>query len=162
MPVPVSLKRANPLLLLAACQGTPRVELGTGELDFEALTPGQEIEVIRGPQGGYHLLASVRTQNLDPGDPTNLAASNNPEVKFRVAWNGDDITLTGSYRQGLDAYESDGGWTHQMVGRLCILDIPDDDVLADQSIHFSVELSDSTGLVISDERELIAVPHPLN
>ena len=154
--------RSLSLLWAAACAGAPAVELGTGELQFVPLDPGQEIEVIRGPQGGYHLLASVRTHDVDPGDPDNLAAENNPEVQFSVVVDGVDITLTGAYRQGLDAVEAEGGWTHEMVGRFCILDIPDDDVLADQSINFSVTLTDAEGRELHDSRELIAVPHPLN
>ncbi|HMV68019.1 MAG TPA: hypothetical protein PKA64_14325 [Myxococcota bacterium] len=161
MPLPLS-RQAAAIALAAGCTQAPAIEIGTGDLDFVPLTPGQEIEVIRGPQGGYHVLASVRTRGVEPGDPENLASPDNPEVRFRVTVEGEDITLTGAYRQGLDTFEADGGWTHQMVGRLCILDIPDDDVLAGRSIHFDVRLLDATGLELTDGRELIAVPHPLN
>ncbi len=34
-------------------------DLGTGELCFESLTAGQEINVIAGPQGGYHLWTAI-------------------------------------------------------------------------------------------------------
>ena len=38
----------------------PAVELGTGEWEWEDL--GEVINVIRGPQGGYHLLGSLRAR----------------------------------------------------------------------------------------------------
>ena len=60
-----------PLLLLAAgCEpercrsegGT--VELGTGEAGFEPLADGDTLGWVAGPQGGFHVYGSVRTQGL--------------------------------------------------------------------------------------------------
>lgn len=39
---------------------TPRIEIGTGELDFEVLEDGASLEIIHGPQGGWHLVGSLR------------------------------------------------------------------------------------------------------
>jgi hypothetical protein len=49
-----------------------------------------------------------------------------------------------------------------MIGRLCILDIEDDDVLTDETVELTLTLEDATGATWSDARTLIAVPHPLN
>lgn len=42
------------------------VEVGTGESRFEALTQGQEVPLILGVQGGYHVWMSLRATALDP------------------------------------------------------------------------------------------------
>lgn len=36
------------------------VELGTGAERFESLTDGQEVVLVQGPQGGFHVWAAVR------------------------------------------------------------------------------------------------------
>ena len=68
-----------PLLLSLACVAGPQdtapelepaVLLGTGEWEWQDLY--EEINVILGPQGGYHILGSVRVRGLVPGDPENL------------------------------------------------------------------------------------------
>jgi hypothetical protein len=40
--------------------GPQRVELGTGESEFEPLVDGQVVPLIAGSQGGYHVWVSVR------------------------------------------------------------------------------------------------------
>lgn len=141
----------------------PAIELGTGDIDFEPLADGGDIYVIHGPQGGYHLLASLRVVGIETGNPDDPADAINPTMTFSVEHGGADITLTGQYHQGLDPIVPEGGaWSHQTVGRLCILDIADDDVLDGEPIHFAVEIADTEGRVLTDARDLVAVPHPLN
>lgn len=46
------------------CRLEPAVlEVGTGEDDFEPLTAGQELVMVHGPQGGWHLTGAVRLTN---------------------------------------------------------------------------------------------------
>ena len=73
-------------LLLFACQGSkdtgitdsansdappegclalsPDIEIGTGEMSFETLTAGDPVTMVHGPQGGWHLLGSLKFINL--------------------------------------------------------------------------------------------------
>ncbi len=45
----------------------PLLELGTGTQSFAALTNGQTVTIIAGPQGGFHVWAAARTRApLDP------------------------------------------------------------------------------------------------
>jgi len=56
------------LLVLAACGAPPpqdEIELGTGTTTFEVLRAGQDLELVRGIQGGWHVDVSVR----GAGDP---------------------------------------------------------------------------------------------
>ena len=43
---------------------TPDIEIGTGELSFESLSEGAPVVMVHGPQGGWHLLGSLRFENL--------------------------------------------------------------------------------------------------
>ena len=57
-------------ILAAACgeapppEGEPVLELGTGSWRFEALEDGQEVELVAGAQGGWHVWISLRTQGI--------------------------------------------------------------------------------------------------
>lgn len=42
----------------------PTLELGTGQSSWEGLADGASVELIHGPQGGYHLFARIRERGL--------------------------------------------------------------------------------------------------
>lgn len=42
----------------------PTLELGTGQSSWEPLPEGARVELIHGPQGGYHLFARFRQRQL--------------------------------------------------------------------------------------------------
>jgi hypothetical protein len=48
-----------------ACE-TPSLEVGGGDASFEALAEGAPMTMVHGPQGGWHVAASVRLRNLSP------------------------------------------------------------------------------------------------
>ena len=51
--------------LLEGCYGlTPSIELGEGEREFEDFEEPYESVMIHGPQGGWHILASIRTHGM--------------------------------------------------------------------------------------------------
>jgi len=159
-------------LLFAGCgveeQPTPvdpGLEIGTGELEFEPLEDDEPLVLIRGPQGGYHFLGSVRTKGITAGDAGNLGDPDNPTVTFQAHIEGEDLAPGAQYVQGLDPIDA-APWTHEMVGRLVILDIGQtvdaDDGLAGVEVVFSVTLEDSAGDVYSDERTAVVELHPFN
>ncbi len=165
------------MALLAGCEptggnggeGDPIVEIGTGEYEFEAITEGQELQVIQGPQGGFHVLGSMRSQGLVAGDRDDLANADNPTVTFDVVIDGTSYILfeqgesTAEYTQGLDpSQEADEGWSHEMTGRLVKLDIVEDDEVADLDATVSVTVADVEGDSASDSVEVLLVPHPFN
>lgn len=59
-------------LALAGCAGEEpapgevAIELGTGEWRFEPLVDGQEVRMIHGAQGGWHVWTSLRAIDLEP------------------------------------------------------------------------------------------------
>lgn len=40
------------------------VEVGTGEVGFAPLSAGDEVELVYGPQGGYHIWTAVRIRDV--------------------------------------------------------------------------------------------------
>lgn len=139
----------------------PAVELGTGELAFVPLADGDELDVIFGPQGGYHVLGSVRTLDIEPGDTEDLANPRNPEVVFSLRVNGEPLEIVGSYTQGLRPSDQPP-WSHQMLNRFIILDIDDDDDIVGQTAEFTVSLTDVRDVIFEDRREVLLVKHPAN
>ena len=149
----------------------PAIELGTGEAEFQDLVDGDDLIVIRGPQGGYHFLGSVRIAGIDPGDPTALGSPDNPTVTFQATINGAELAPYASYTQGLRAIEEDelealailgAPWTHEMVGRFAILDIADDDEIVGEEVRFEVRFDAITGESYSDQRTAWVEAHPFN
>jgi hypothetical protein len=67
------------LLLLVACSpgggplfddpcdpgGDPTLEIGTGAYEYEDLEPDGTVELVHGPQGGYHVLVGLAATNID-------------------------------------------------------------------------------------------------
>ncbi len=43
-----------------------RIEIGTGTESFRALGPGSMVELVHGPQGGYHVQIAFRLWGIDP------------------------------------------------------------------------------------------------
>ena len=166
----VSLVRWSVLLLVlaTACGGDeeedpvlpPSAELGTGENDFEAMDNGDEVIVIQGPQGGFHLLGSVRVTGVERGDPKDLSDPKNPTTVFQVFRGTERIDAMGAtFTQGLDRVEPG---VYEMVGRFLILDILADDEVDGDTLRVTVEVRDVNGVQVSDERSIVAIPHPQN
>jgi len=168
--VPLSVRAllsSSVLLLSLAAQGCeppePAFEIGTGELEFEVLADGDEILVIHGPQGGYHLLASLRAVGIEAGSHDSLGDPDNPTMELKVEHDGQQLVVNGLFTQGLVPPNSPGSnWSHQTLGRLAILDITDDSELAGEEVVFSATITPVSGPVFTDSRTLRVEPHPFN
>lgn len=51
----------------ASAPGEASLEVGTGTARFVPVTDGQEVPLVRGAQGGWHLWVSARATGLDSG-----------------------------------------------------------------------------------------------
>ncbi len=152
--------------LLTGCPGgteDPGVLLGSGEVEFETVGDGDTMQVIRGPQGGYHLLGSVLVKGMIPGDREDLSSTRNPTITFDVVHGDESIVLIDSITQGLDeAPSSQEPYTHQLVGRFVLLDITSDAELDGETVTMSVVVDDVGGESQRDEVTVDLEPHPFN
>lgn len=155
------------LLGLLACGddagigGPASVELGTGTVDFESLSPDQELELVAGPQGGYHFIVHARMVGLEPGDPSRPGLPDNPRTSFGIHdESGTRLSpALPPYRLG---YLEDEGGAHILPsGRILQIDdelvragrVPD---LFGQRLRLTVELTDARGSTATDERWIVA------
>lgn len=132
--------------------GDASVALGTGQSTFEAIDDGDTVIVINGPQGGQHILASVRTWNM-----TSVAMVH---LTIRRAH---DSSMVSDQRYRLQffpqegAAEGDCAWLYPgMYGYLGFVTGPDDD--ADflwQDAWMSIEVTDDNGRSASDEVRVV-------
>jgi hypothetical protein len=118
--------RALPLLLLAGCPGsveceggTPTVELGTGDLDYQPLAEGGALDVFYGMQGGIHVYGSVHVTALAINAGMTLNNPDTPKVTFQVLDEGGAIL--GGYAQ-LPRVFRKAGEQWELVGEQLILD----------------------------------------
>lgn len=160
------------LIWLLACEAEPPVvldpdlQLGTGVDGYVPLADGDDIIIVYGPQGGYHLDGSLRVQGIDPGDADDLSDPRNPLTVFQVLDEGGSPVsgLQGAetieFRQGID--ESDEPGVYEMVGRKILLDIQDDAELEGQTLTVSVRVEDVDGVVLADQHSVTAVASPYN
>ena len=145
--------------LAPADAGPPTIEIGSGDREFESLAEGETILIVQGPQNGYHFLGSVRATNINAGDPKDLGSPQNPTTSFEVFVGTSRVdAMASTYKQGLKISENGA----EMIGRNVILDIQVDDELDGMQVRFVVRIDDVDGVSISDERILLAKPHPNN
>ncbi|MBX2798981.1 MAG: hypothetical protein KTR31_15000 [Myxococcales bacterium] len=144
----------------------PALRLGTGTDDFVEVGDGDDIVIIFGPQGGYHLDGSLQVQGIEPGNADDLSSPDNPLTTFSVTRPGGEVIsgLKGDevvdYRQGIDTSGEPG--VFEMIGRRIFLDIVSDTAIAGETLTVTVSVEDVNGVALEDSHELVAVPHPLN
>lgn len=148
-------------VLLAACgdddtgdAGPPvggTVELGTGTVAFEEVTPEMELGLVSGPQGGHHFVVHARMTGLVPGDPSAPGQIGNPSTLFTVTSEGGerlDVDMA-PYRLG---YEEVGDDEYVLPsGR--ILQVQEDlvDAIVGSRVLLAVRVTDVRDRIAEDE-----------
>jgi hypothetical protein len=125
-----------------AAPGEGILELGTGEYRFEELADAQQIELVHGAQGGYHVWASFRVIGLRSErvkldliaspDGQKLQESHVPSLKLELG-------------NGMDQYL---GWPAQLAEPACLVGRP---------LLLRATLTDHAGNFASDERLIVPV-----
>ena len=135
-------------LLCTAC-GTaapdPELEVGVGYSAFEAVTPGANVPMCRGPQGAQTVVLSLRARNLAPGSVKYMLTLQKP---------GASEPLCGQARAhaGLVAHD---GWGEICGGAYCILPLPD--AVTGTMTQLLGTLEDSAGHKLSAQTTIVPV-----
>jgi hypothetical protein len=133
-----------------------RIEIGTSLSAFEPIEPEQELALIEGIQGSTHFDLNARSWDLDPGDPTDTRAPDNPRTLF-TAFAEDGTQLSGRACGWPYGYEPQGDYAD--ISRPPILPL-----LNRYRDHYGkrarlvVEILDSQGRYARDEVWITAVP----
>lgn len=126
-----------------------RVVLGEGLTAYRALpTEAAEIELVFGPQGGWHFDLAVRVEGGDPEGMRlryTVADGAGRELQFPA-----EVSLN-ARRVVLDAE----GFVR--VGDRAVLDVRDGDALVGQALTLSVRATSRAGATASDQRAVTVV-----
>jgi hypothetical protein len=123
----------------------PWLEVGTGEWQFEPLEDGQDVPLVFGSQGGYHVWVSYRARELDPVDVR-------IEISTEILTRND--SKTGSILlRNLTPYEEPG--VYGQIGWPAV--IPEAGCADGEPVEVVVSLLDRRGRSITDARTV--VPH---
>lgn len=127
--------------------GTPWVELGTGHASYEPLTQGDEVELVAGAQGGWHLDVAVWFGGFGPQGVALVYEALDVGAQ-RVSF------VTQATLAEESVLEAEEGW--HRVGDRVVLDIDDPGVVVGQDLILRVTaaLDEQTW---SDERQVRVV-----
>lgn len=127
--------------------GTPVIELGTGTSAFQSLADGADIELVAGPQGGWHLDVAVAFDGFGPGG-VQLVYDGLDAVAEPVSF------VTHAELTPASVVEVDSGW--QRVGDRVVLDIGGAEAVIGQELVLRVT-AELDGQTWSDERRVRVV-----
>ena len=97
----------------------PSLIVGTGEREFETLDEGEEVIMVHGPQGGWHMLGSIQLFNTFPI----------VEIDFTITDIASGVTVSSNYyRVGLLMEDDCDGYYPGMYGYINVQDLAQGDL----------------------------------
>jgi hypothetical protein len=131
----------------------PRVEVGTGEAEYRPLLEGDSVVMVHGPQGGWHMLGSVRVHSMDPI----------VEVHFTIHDEPSGVQVSdNTYRVAVVQDGECTGYYPGMYGYLDVSDLAAGDIttppglLAGHTMILTMNVTDYSGLTATEERRVVA------
>ena len=122
----------------------PWIEIGTGASQFEPLTAGQEVPLVMGPQGGYHVWGAFRGGDFDHENLT---------IEFVLVRGTTDVVAGASYIDDGDIV--DGGIEYSRV-TVILRDVEPEDISGDLAI-LALRVRTRDGLELRDEIEIVPI-----
>ena len=138
-------------VLTVACGGESPVgegtlEIGTGESQFEGLTDGQEVELIYGAQGGYHVWLSLRAEGIEPQRTQMRIETQRADESMAPQVSEVRVDLR---QAGADTGDPQSAFS-EMIGWPAVLSQPG--CFVDRLLRIEVTLQDKQGRIARDER----------
>jgi hypothetical protein len=140
---------AGPPAVEVAVTGPARLELGVGTTRFEALAEGGAVELVLGPQGGWHVDLTARGENLLP-DGLTLRYEVRDDAR-PTPWNH-PVTASLNARRVL---ADGGGWVR--VGDRAVFDIRAAGEVTGLRVRVTVRAERGGAVVAEDSRTVRVV-----
>ena len=134
----------------------PEVDVGTGNDTFEPLTAGDPVVMVHGPQGGWHMLGSVRVRNTTP--VVNIRFTIDTVAGVNIADNNLNVLL-------VDEGDCQGSYPG-MYAYLDVTDLEEGDrdtppeLLSYETLRMTATITDEEDRVVESSLEVEAVPDP--
>lgn len=152
--------------ILTSCADPPQpmgeAEIGTGMFAFAPLVDGASLDLVAGPQGGFHFVVHARIRGLSPGDPRQPELPGNPTTWFRALdENGERVDIAevrqlGYAPQGGD----DEGWYILPSGRILLIENEAAPRLYGRPVTIEVQIRDADDRWAGDTARITAVAYP--
>jgi len=134
-----------------------RIEIGTGTSSFESIAESDPVIMVHGPQGGWHMLGSIRAWNTTPII----------RIAYSILAIEEDVFISdNNYHVMLAMDEECSGYYPGMYGYLDVsplaqgeLDEPAE-LLSYSSVEMSMSIEDQDGQIASKSITVTAVPDP--
>ncbi|MDG1483052.1 MAG: hypothetical protein P8R54_25905 [Myxococcota bacterium] len=137
----------------------PSVRIGSGESTFEDVASGDGLTMVHGPQGGWHMLASIWVENVDQI----------VEIEFTITVKSTGAVVSdNSYRVALVTDGECAGYFPGMYGYLSVGDIADGELdtppelLSYETMVLAMTVTDAEGRTATTELEVLAEPDPVD
>ncbi len=128
------------------------VELGSGSWRFEALQDGQDVELVRGAQGGWHVWVSVRARGMPEPGIAQLLIESEVEDLEGVPPSVTEARVRFDPVRGEPGLRELVGWVHVQLAPACVVDHP---------IRVRVAVTDEAGGATAiDERVVVPRSDP--
>lgn len=136
-------------------------EIGTGMFGFERLVEDQALDLIAGPQGGFHFVVHARMRGLTPGDPRQPGLPGNPNTYFR-ALDEDGVRVdVAEIRQiGYLPDPQVEGWYALPSGRILLIENTVARSLYGRPVTIELQIRDSAGRMAGDSVSITAIAYP--
>lgn len=121
--------------------GPPSLALGTGQTHFEPLTDGDPLDMLRGPQGGFHVFGSLQLTELVGG--SGPIETDIPHVGFSLVTDEQEEVAAWATRP---LWVPDG----ELIGQLVVFSHPVPPSLDGVGATFSAEVTDRCDSTASD------------
>lgn len=135
----------------------PAVEIGTGDEQWEDIATDAPLTMIHGPQGGWHMLASVRIGGAAP----------EVHVRYQILHPASGTLVSNnSYNLALAMEDDCEGTYSGMYGYLDVTALEDGELntppelLAGESLVIRMEVDDALGHAATAEKTVTAVADP--
>jgi hypothetical protein len=136
-------------------------ELGTGMFTFERLADGQPLDLISGPQGGFHFVVHARMRGMTPGDPRQPGLPGNPTTFLRALdENGVRIDVPEIRQLGYAPDPQVAGWYALPSGRILLIDNLVARSLYGRPVTIELQIQDSSGRMAADTARITAIAFP--